>query len=357
MNRLSTKHLVLFILGVTIISSKSYSSIFIDIGGRDTWIASILASFIFIGFVLLLCNIIIKRDSFDIIEISNKLFPKWISNIFIFLLAFSLLILSLESAAVEASIVHTGLFIYTPVWFIIFLFILPSFFLLAKDLKTILIFILVASGLWIFGLGGLFILVEKYKNFDYILPVLGDGISKNFFVTTLMILGSLSSFTAILPYLKYIEDRRNLRKHTMIATIICTVIVSFSILGTISFFGPVRAANIFYPELIQSQRVEVYNFIEFGEFFFVIQTTLGFLIKYIICSYGIVLLLKDKIKNTNTFIFIYSLIIFILGTFLSRNNIILYDLLKLLQLVILSLLFVIPLITYLFYNIKFRKKV
>ena len=54
----------------------------------------------------------------------------------------------------------------------------------------------------------------------------------------------------------------------------------YVLIGILSSFGPIRAANLFYPEFTQSQRVQIGGFLEFGEFLFLYQTVAGFLDVY-----------------------------------------------------------------------------
>lgn len=54
MNTLSSKHLFFVILGVALVSLETYPSIYVNLGGRDSWIAMIAASFIFF-FLCFIC--------------------------------------------------------------------------------------------------------------------------------------------------------------------------------------------------------------------------------------------------------------------------------------------------------------
>ena len=45
MNKISVKHFIIFIFGVTYISLKTYPSLFIAQGGRDTWLYSLIIYF------------------------------------------------------------------------------------------------------------------------------------------------------------------------------------------------------------------------------------------------------------------------------------------------------------------------
>lgn len=352
MNKISSKHYILFILGVAIISLKTYLSVFINIGGRDTWLSSLLAGFIFICFLLYIINICKRSNTFDINEIFNKSMPKVFSFICVGIFVLGLFINAVESAAVEANVLHSTLFIDTPVWYALMFFIIPSLFIFSKKLRTILIFVLVS--VFIFIINGIifFLLTQTYKDINNLLPVLGNGLSRNFFSATVLILGGFSNFMIVTPYLKYIDKNEHIKKHSFYAGVITIAFVVISFLGAITAFGPSRAANIFYPEFVLSQRIEVAGFLELGELFFIIQTVIGFFTKYVLATYSILLLLEKYIKRKRIFIGIYTFLIFVFANFLGLNNFYLYDLLTYIQIINLIAFIFIPLIVFTLYYIK-----
>lgn len=86
------------------------------------------------------------------------------------------------------------------------------------------------------------------------------------------------------------------------------------------------------------------------------QTVAGFFLKYAIATYGIYIIYKNHIKNHKYFITVYTLAIFIFGTFLSRNNYILFNILKYYQYINLVLFIAIPLIVFTTFALKYKKK-
>lgn len=357
MDKLSAKHFVLFIFGVTFISFKTYPSIFIELGGRDTWICVAISFIIFILFAMYLIRVAYSRKIYNINEIFTLGLPKVVGNILLFLFAVGLFLASLESATIEANVVKTCFFNETPTWYIIMFFILPSFFLIGKRLRTILIFTLISVSTLLFNSVILALITEKYKDIEYIMPVLSQGLEFSLFSTSLLVLGSLSAFVISLPYLKYVTNDSKIKKHSFIALSLLAFLCTYTIIGILSTFGPLRAANIFYPEFIQSQRVQIAGFLEFGELFFLFQSIIGLFIKYVLCSYGIYIIYEKHITNHKVYITIYSLAIFIFATFLSRNNYVLFDLLKYYQVINIILFIVIPLIAFLSLQLKVEKKI
>lgn len=356
MNKLSAKHFILFVFGVTYISFKTYPSLFIAEGGRDTWLYSLIIYLIFFAFAMYLIYIVDSRKIYNINEVFTQGLSKTLGNIFLFLFAFGLFLASLESASVEANVVKSCFFLETPTWYIIIFFLLPSMFLIGKSIRSLLIFVIIlisSLGVNTFALAAI---TEKYKDIKYIMPVFAGNIGSEFLSTLLLVLGSLSAFVITLPYLRYLNNGKNLRKHNFIALCILGAICIYVLIGVLSTFGPLRAANLFYPEFTQSQRVQICGFIEFGDFFFLYQTIVGFFLKYILATYGVYIIYKKHIKNNKYFITIYTLAIFIFSTFLSRNNYILFYILKYYQYINLVLFIAIPLITFTAFSLKVNKK-
>lgn len=346
MNKLSTKHFILFIIGVSFISLKTYPSIFINLGGRDTWICAIVASLIFILYVSYMIHICKVTNTYNINHIFTSSLNKVFGNIFLFIFAFGLFLASLESATIEANALHSTFFLETPVWYVLIFFLLPSTFLLTKNIRTLLIFILISVSSLLLNSIFLLALTQSYKNMTYILPVLPYGINKDFVVTTLLILGSMCSFVIVLPFLNHLKEPESIKKQSVIAALIVSIIVVLSILEIITFFGPLRAANIFYPEFIMGQRIELAGFLEFGELFFLYQTVVGNFIKYVLCATSIMLIYEKFIKRKKVFVLIYTSFIFVFGTMIGRSNFVLYDLLNYYQLINILLFLILPLIVF-----------
>lgn len=356
MDKISAKHYILFIFGATFISLKSYSSLFISVGGRDTWISTALAYLLLTTFSIYLIRVISSSNQYDIREIFTLGLSNFLGNIFIFLFSLGLFLASIEAVAIEANAIKTNYFFSSPVWYIVIFFLLPSIFLLSKNFRTILIFIVVTVSLLIFNSVVFSLVTERYKKTEYLLPVLKEGLSFNFIYCTLLILGSLSAFVISLPYLKYVIKNDAIKKYNFIAHIFVFLICVYSMIGVLSTFGPQRASNLFYPEFIQSQLVHIGGFIDFSEIFFLFQTIVGLFIKYILCSYGIYILYEHAIKNRTAYIIIYTLAAFIGGCFLAKNNYTLFHFLRYYQLVNLALFILVPLIAFISFSIRKPKK-
>lgn len=356
MNKISAKHFILFIFSVTYISLKTYPSLFIKEGGRDTWLYTLIIYLIFFAFAMYLIYVMDSKKVYNINEIFTIGLSKTLGNIFLLLFAFGLFLASLEATSVEANVIKSCFFLETPTWYIIIFFLLPSVFLIGKSMSTLLTFVIILISSLGVNTALLAIITEKYKDIKYIMPVLSGNISSEFFSTLLLVSGSLSAFVIALPYLKYLNSGKDLRKHSVIGLGILGAVCIYVLIGILSSFGPIRAANLFYPEFTQSQRVQIGGFLEFGEFFFLYQTVAGFFLKYILCTYGIYIIYKKYIKNTKYFITVYTLAVFIFSSFISRNNYILFFILKYYQYINLVLFIVIPLIAYIAFQVRYKKK-
>ncbi|MGL5378872.1 GerAB/ArcD/ProY family transporter [Clostridium sp.] len=357
MNKISSKHFVLFIIGVAFISIKTYPSLFIALWGRDTWICSLIASIIFMAYAIYLIYICVKTNTFNINKIFKEALSPFIGNIFLFIFILTLFLTALECASVEANALHSTIFLDTPVWYALIFFLLPSAFILNKSLRTTLIFILISVSTLIINAILFTALTQSYKNMNYVLPFMGNGLNKEFFNTILFILGSLSSFAISLPYLKFLTIKDHIKKHSLYGVLIVSAIVVISTLGMITAFGPLRASNIFYPELVLGQRIELAGFIEFGEIFFIIQTVIGLFVKYILASYGIIIICEKFMKKRKIFVLFYTIIVFVLSNFIGRNNLTLFNLLKYYQIILLIVFGAIPLIVFTIYLVRYKGNV
>ena len=173
MDKLSSKHFMFFILGCSMIALRSYSSIFVRLGGRDTWILAFFASIIFIIITMYLLNICIKSQTFNIKDIFFSS-SNWLGQIYMFIFAVGLFSCAVESASVEASSIHTNFFLSTPNWYCLLFLIIPAAYILTKQMNTILILVIITVTLTLVGDVALLALVSKYLDFNYLLPILGE---------------------------------------------------------------------------------------------------------------------------------------------------------------------------------------
>ncbi len=357
MNKMSTKHLMFFIIAVSIITLRSYSSIFINYGGRDSALIAVIASVLIYIYFIMLIQVCEKTGTYNFLDIIKNSFPKSIGNLMILLFSTGLFLASVESASVESSSIHTNFFISTPTWYCLLFFIIPAAYVLNKNFSSILITVILSVSMVLVGDIILFILLAKYLDFNYLMPILKDGFTQNKWICLLEIVCSLSSIAIVLPHLSHLDSKKYLKRYSRFAIIACAILVIASFVSIITFFGPERAANIFYPEFVASQRVQIASFLEFGELFYIFRSVIMWFLKYILASYGIILLYKDKINNKKIFIILYSTIIFVASYILTENQYYLFNTLEIMQLILGFIFIIVPAICFSTYYFKFRKNI
>ncbi|MGL4773993.1 MAG: GerAB/ArcD/ProY family transporter [Clostridium sp.] len=350
MDKLSSKHFFFLILGVTTISITSYSSIFIKLGGRDSWLYALLGCIIItILYMLMLKNAVRFTD-----KSVNDLFEFSLGSIIgkLALLIFSMgaFITSVESVSSNAMNIHTNLFIESPVWFTLLILLLPCIYILTRRFNTFLILTLISVTFTTIGNILLAIVIQKYCDYTNLLPIMKNSFSLD---TIILILGNLGCVTLTLPFLINLKPKDGIYKHSLIALVISSLIIVASFLSVIGTFGPFRASNIYFPEFIASQRAQIAGFMEFGELFYIYKSITGWLLKYILSYFCIYTIFKHRIKNRFTFAYIYTALVFIASFLITKNGLFFFYLLSYLNYVNIIPLICVPFIVYSF--LFFRK--
>lgn len=356
MDKMSAKHLMFLIIGVSIIGLRSYSSIFINYGGRDSWIVAIVSCVLIYLYFVYLMKLFKRGGNYSFKDIIYESFPKAFGNLIIFIFSIGLFLSAIESASIEANSIHTNFFLLTPQWYCLLFILIPSGYILTKNFSSILTTTIISVFLVLIGDIILFLLMSKYLDFSSLLPILENGSGKNLWICLLEIVCSFSSVAIALPFFSSLKQKESLIKYSSLGILICSILVTVSFISIITLFGPQRAANIFYPEYVASQRVQIASFLEFGEIFYIFRSVFMWILKYILSSYGIILLYKDIIKNKKLFIVFYSAIVFIASYLLTKNQYFLFDTLEILIPITGAIYIIIPLICLLVYNFKSKVK-
>lgn len=338
MDKLSSKHLMLLILGVSTISLRSYSSIFISSGGRDTWILALLASVIMTLFIWIIFRHIIKTNYFDMCR--DNIILKIISIISLFLLC-------IESATTEATSIHNNYFLNTPTWFCLLFFIIAATYVASKSFNSVLITTIVLVVINLIGDIIILALASKYLDLNNLLPIFASTTTKDKFTCVISLLGGLSSIIIIMPYLRLLAHKRSLLSDCILSVIIVGALITTAFATMIAFLGSTRGSYIFFPEYIEFQRIKIADFVEFGELFFIFRSVSMYFIKYILCLYGLKLILKKTESKNVLFITFISIAIFIVSNLISSNTYTLYNFLQVLMysLCVMFLLFSVIIIT------------
>lgn len=355
MNKFNGSHLLFTIWGTTVVSLKMYPSIYFTHGGRDSWIAVICSSILIFLFAYILISISQKNNNFDIYNIYCSAVGKFLGNIFIFFFILNLILTLIECSSVEANVMHVSMLPNTPFWFFVICFAIPAIYTILKGKNSIIIVtiisisIIIASGILVS------ILTQKYKNYSLLLPIMSNGVTKNFIFSIVKSLGIYGCFSIIIPFLTEIDNKNTVRKYALWGLIFVIQMQIFSAVGLTSTFGARRLNTIYYPKLIQTQLIDYFGFIESGELYVLLQTIGGWYVKYVLTFFSLLLLLKKiNIKNNFT-VYIMSVIIIVASIYCSRDTFFLFYLLDYYSYFCLLNFILIPLIIYSIYNFRNKK--
>ncbi|AIQ40575.1 endospore germination permease [Paenibacillus sp. FSL R7-0297] len=349
---MNSKHLFFIICSLAIVTLKTFPSSFIRLGGRDTWIAMIAASACILVYMWVILTIKKRTQNYNLLDIYAKSLGKWGGGFFSVLFLLTLLLTIFESAGAEASVIHTGFQLFTPVWVFILVTAVATVYVVKKGIASVTITTIVV--IFFISLSGMLLafLTHKYKDMKYIYPILEHGVTPALLLSTLKILGALSCVTIMIPYLDSVRDKSKLLLHTSIALLFIIQMQIFSMLGVITTFGPDRAVNLLFPKLTQTQIISAFGFLEAGELFVMLQVVAGWFIRYIVCFFALMELirlsgLKIRFKEH------YICALTILFSYLFSRD--LFDMFKLLDYLLyiqLANFLVIPLILYSIYYFK-----
>ena len=90
MEKITSKHFMFFIVAPLAATLFNYPSTFIRLGGRNTWIFSIISSLIFLLFAWIILSIISKKNAYDFKQVCYKSLGKHLGNLFLFIFIFYL---------------------------------------------------------------------------------------------------------------------------------------------------------------------------------------------------------------------------------------------------------------------------
>lgn len=357
MNKFNGSHLLFTIWGTTVVSLKMYPSIYFIQGGRDSWIAVICASILIFLFAYILIGISQRNNNFDIYSIYCNAVGKFLGNILIFFFILTLILTLAECSSVEANAMHVSMLPNTPYWFFVICFTIPAIYTILKGKNSIVIVtiiaitIIIASGILVS------VLTQKYKSYSLLLPIMSNGVTKDFLLSIVKTLGIYGCFSIIIPFLNEINNKKTVRKYALWGLVFVLQMQIFSAVGLVSTFGARRLNTIYYPKLIQTQLIDYFGFIESGELYVLLQTIGGWYVKYILTFFSLLLILK-KINIKNNFkVYIISILITAASAYFSRDTFLLFFLLDYYSYFCLLNFILIPLIVYLIFNFRNKKNV
>ena len=354
MDKITSKHFMFFIICLTILSIKLYPGLVIEWGGRDSWLYTLIAGLILIIIGYIIINTFVQYSIPDLNFLYVKSFGKSFGAIFLLLFSAVLFLNCCESVTVLSNAIHTNLFIETPLFFSYLFLIIPCIYMASKGLDSIFKLALISITFMLICTFLLMILGFPYNKYINVTPILENKLTLNSFFSILYALGLMSTFGISLPYIKNISKKSNLKFHYFIAIIISLVIVVYSVFSIICTLGSIRANNLFYPEFIQAQRISYGGYVESGELFVLMQYILGFIIKYLLCIYGIFYINQSKLTNKFKFFSIISIFIFLFCFYFSKNTYNFIVELNYLSLANLVVILIIPLIACMLFKVSHK---
>lgn len=325
MKSLNKNYLIPIIVAVPMLSMKTYPMLITTLGGRDTWIAVILATILLLAFCLLVIKAFkANNHDDDLKDIYCNSLGKPLGMLFIIFFAICLILTLIECSSVEANLLHVNILFETPQWYFIIFFLIPTLYTVYKGEGAILSVTLIGIPLIMLSGINLSSLLIKYRHASYLLPILKNGFDKNLLICSLKSFAMYSGFGIVFPIINKVKQKNKLAKPILIGLAILAEIQIFTAIGLLMTFSEKRLNNMYYPRLIQTQLINYFDFIESGEFYVLFQVVGGWFIKYILTFYSLQILLKySKLDNKYT-IYIISVIVFIASYFLSKNTVILF---------------------------------
>ncbi|MHC1684774.1 MAG: endospore germination permease [Clostridiaceae bacterium] len=353
MSGFNSKHFIFVILGLCVVSMKSYPSRFTQLSGRDTWIAAIVASILIMLYALYIYTICEKNNNYSFYDIYCKALGKPLGIFFLFIYILTILLVLIESATIESNAIHNHMLLETPTWFFLLFMVIPGIYVVSKGRGPILIVCVVA--LFIISMLGinLSILSQKYKHINYLLPRLENGINKNFILCTLKILGCYSFITIALMFINEIENKTKLKKHMLWGLFFTVQMEVVGIIGALTTFTIERVNQSAYVKLTQTQLIRYFGILESGELYVLFQFVGGWFSKYILTMYALIQLLQViKKHNNRTSLIIISIIVSIPSFFISPSTLLIGYLLNYYLYICLVNFIVIPFIIFTIFHIR-----
>ncbi|HBC97823.1 MAG TPA: hypothetical protein DC034_13645 [Clostridium sp.] len=360
MGKFNFKHIFFIVSALSISSLKTYPQIFMNMSGRDSWVAIIITCVIMLVYFDYLINICLKNNCYSLHEIFTTSFGNLFGSVLLILFSIAIFLSLLESASVEANVVHTNFFIESPVWYILLFIVIPGFYTVKRGRYSVMAVIMVCIAISVFNGINLALLTSRFKNYCRMFPIFEHGINANFFLSILKSIGMYSSIVIALPYLSQLEVKKGLRIYSFMGNLFVAQMIIVAIIGILATFNVERANTIVYPKLVQTQLISYFGFIASGEFYVIFQVISGWFSKYITSFFALVLILRefkiDKTINSNIFLIVFTAAIYIISYFISRNLFSLFKFLNVYVYLCVILLFLLPLVTFTVFNIKSERR-
>ncbi|WP_242874712.1 MULTISPECIES: GerAB/ArcD/ProY family transporter [Clostridium] len=355
MRYLNKNYLVFIALGVSIVSMKSYPTLLTQYGERDTWLALIFSSILLLIFLLFIAKAFSVKDNLELKTIYYKSFGKYLGAFFIWVFELTLILTLIECSACESSMMHVNMLDKTPIWYFLLFFIIPASYIILQGENAMLIVTLI--GIFFIMISGINLstLLFKYRKIEYMLPIMKNGVTRNFLTCVFKGFAMYSGFGILLPFIYKVKSSDKLWKPIIIAWAIAAQMQVFATSGLNMIFVANRLNAMYYPRLLQTQLVNYFDFIESGELYVIFQVIGGWLIKYILTFYAFLIILKQlNIKRKYAF-YVISVLAGIVSFFINKNVLNLFNFFNYYTYISCVNFMIIPLIASIIFIIKNRK--
>lgn len=356
MEKNNAKHLGILIVGMATVGVKTFPTIFTKFGGRDTWIADIVAMALLLAAVMYMVWVGKRFEERNLHCVFQGAVGRVLGSVFFFLYLLTILLTVMQSTAVEANVMHTAFLDQDPAWAFLLFSVLAGLYVVRKKSTAVTITSMItlisisASGVILFAL------TLKYKEIKYLLPILEYGVTPDLVIAMVKLLGAYSSATMILPYLATLRNEKKLTKSILIGLLVTFEIQVVAMAGVLMTFNIERLQNLIYPKLTQTQLVSYFGFLEAGELFVMLQVIAGWFIQYVLAFYAFIQGAEQMNIKSGFMPYGVAALAFAAAYFASRNLFNMFDMLDVLMYVQLVGLLLIPLGMFVVYHIRQRRQ-
>ncbi|KHD37596.1 spore gernimation protein [Clostridium acetobutylicum] len=319
MRYLSKNYLIFITLGTSIVTIKTYPTLLIEYGQRDTWISLIFSSLLLLIFAIVVIKAFSSKSDVKLKTIYFKAFGRYLGTFLLWAFELTLILTLIECVASESSMLNVNILDRTPPWYFILFFIVPATYAILCGENSMLILTIVTI-FFIFLSGcNLSTLLFAYRKVEYILPMMKNGVDKNFIICVFKGLAMFSGFGIILPFIYKIKSREEIKRPIIVAWILAAQMQVFATSGLLMTITAPRAVDKYYPRLLQTQLVNYFNFIESGELYVLFQVIGGWFIKYILTFYAFLIILKQLNVKRKYVFYVITISVAILAYLVNRS--------------------------------------
>lgn len=352
MDKFTSRHFAFLIMGASIVSMKTYPTIFTRNGLRDSWISVIIATVLFLAYFTFILYTSRKFKCQNFYQLYCEAVGKRLGTFFVILFAIAIFLTLVESSSVEANSMHTNMLLETPTWMFLLFFVIPAVYTVGRDKVAIVTVTMIGIVLICIAGINLAILTVKYKHVELLFPIFENGLTSGFFIAILESLGLYATVAITLPYLADIKDNKRLLKHSLIGLLIVAQMEIIACTGVMMSFDIKYLNTMAYPKLLQTQLVQYMRFLESGELYVMLQILGGWYLKYVISFYALLRVLTLLNFRSKFNINIITLFVLIFSYFISDNLFVLFRYLNIYAYVSLVNFAIVPTVMTIIFYIK-----